>query len=702
MNYYHLKSILSTGKKPIAIRSSSSSFFVAGKPSKPYIEPTFQKVIFESEKPTIILISAVGATGKTALAEQLSRDAGLPLLDLGKHKPVGDNTLTGLLTHSFDVKDITRVLSGLSSGTYGAIIDGVDEGRSKTTEKGFEAFLDDIADLCKADSVTTFLLLGRTQILDDCWSYLTEKGIPAALITILPFTVAEAKKYIDTFTGVTAANHTPQYVSARDTILEKLGKAFAGPAGQEAVDFLSFIGYPPVLDAIVTLLTEEKNYYKLLQELGASDGRNVEVSLLDRIGQYILLRERELKVVPNIVDPLLENAPDTLRRLVRAKAFSVEEQCIRLVAYCLGRQLTLSSLGEPILDEKYEANLATWMPEHPFITGRQFRNAVFEALVLATVIASGTNENLRLLTEYLASHKNSYHLVYMLDIVLKDHRIAIGALGPLFTAAMEFRSVRSHVELRVDGPDWHSERPEQGSLSEIEIEIGILLGAEKTESQTFAFRADITTDSRLHFGSRLGGAFISVPCSVQLGGAQELELTAPVEINAMSVTFDAKTLILRTMPPKDTKAEVIMTSRQLDCRLETIMTNGVPLVFALENTNGVAYPAIQYTEKTLPPPTDPLLSQKYFRLKRILMEFRSHSRGSLAKYRDKIEHERVVKNETGRSVLKKLVQDEILSLRGNMYYLDPDKLSASIGASWQDLRKGKMPDSLVHYLSTVA
>ncbi len=113
-------------------------------------------------------MSAVGATGKTALSEQLSRDLQLPLLDLAKHKPVGDNTLTGLLTHAFDVKDISSVFAGLASGEYGVIIDGVDEGRSKTTDKAFEAFLDDIAKLSRAHSPTTFLMLGRTKILDEC------------------------------------------------------------------------------------------------------------------------------------------------------------------------------------------------------------------------------------------------------------------------------------------------------------------------------------------------------------------------------------------------------------------------------------------------------------------------------------------------------------------------------------------------------
>lgn len=702
MNYYHLKSILSAGKKTFVLRDPSPSFFIpSGKPSA-YIEPTFEKIVFESEKPTIILVSAVGATGKTALATQLSRDLKLPLLDLAKHKPVGDNSLTGLLTQVFDVSDITNVLAALAAGEYGVIIDGIDEGRSKTTEKAFEAFLDDIIKRCKSTSPTTFLLLGRTQILDDCWDYLSTKGIPTALVTISPFAVAEAKKYIDTFTSGDAGAYAGQYARARDGILEKLGRVFTGSTSQKPDDFLSFIGYPPVLDAIVTLLKQEKNYHKLLTDLEAQDGQNVEVSLLNRIAQYVLLRERDSKVVPNILQPILEGVPDPIRKIALADAFSIEEQCVRLVAYCLGKQVVLGQLREPVLDEKYEAALATWLPEHPFLSVRQFRNAVFEALALATLIVSKTKHNLQLLEEYLESHKHSYHLVYMLDIVSKDHRIPIEALGPVFTAAMEFRSVRSLVELRVDGPDLDSGAQGQVGSGELEVEIEIVLGEEENKSQTFEFRADVTSDSNLVFGSRLGGAFISVPCSVQLGGAQEIELAAPVDITAKSVSLRAKALILRTAHhSKDAHPEVIVEAERLDSRLESIATNGVPLIFALADKNGVAYPAIQYAHTATKALGDPLFQQKYFRLKRILMAFRSHSKGALARYKHKIEHERVLKNDTGRAVLQRLVHDGILELRGSFYYLDPDKLSANVGVSWQDLRKGSIPDSLEKYIGTI-
>lgn len=700
MNYYLLKSVLSAGKSALPLSTPSASFRVAPTNAKAYIEPNFEKVFFETEKPTIIIVSAVGATGKTALSLKLSRDLGLPLLDLAKHKPVGDNTLTGILTSAFDVKDITKVLGGLASGEYAVIIDGIDEGRSKTTEKAFEAFLDDIVKLCRPHSPTTFLLLGRTQIVDACWDYLSTKGIPTALITISPFTLAEASKYIDTFTEGSKAGAS--YVDARDAILKKLSRAFSGTLSKNPEDFLAFIGYPPVLDAIVTLLSEERNYHKLLQGLDAPDGQNVEVQLLNRIAQYILNREKDSKVIPNILTPILEDAPEDVRQRALTDAFSTQEQSARLVAYCLGKQQALGRLGVPVLDEQYEARLETWLPEHPFISGREFRNAVFEALALATLIVSKDRDSLELLDEYVRSHKHSYHLIYMLDILATDRRVPLSALAPVFTAAMEFRSVRSRVELRVDGPGWDDDPSDHQTAGEIEIEIGIILAEQQTESQTYAFRAEIEPESQIVLGSRLGGAFVSVPCSVLLGGAQELELTAPVDISARAVTLEARTLVLRTPhQSKDAQVEVLVDAGRLDARIESITTNGVPLAFAIRDIRGISYPAVQYVQKVAAPPADPLFSQKYFRLKRILMEFRSHSKGALARYQRKIEHERVLKNEVGRRVLDKLVRDGILELRGKFYYLDLEKLSTHTGVSWQILRTGAVPPQLEAYIRSV-
>lgn len=264
---------------------------------------------YEHERPAVILISAVGATGKSTLAQVLSNETELPLLDLSKHKPVGDNTLTGLLTSAFNVADLSNIFEGLGKGSYAVLIDGIDEGRSKTTEKAFEAFLDDIAKLCSGSRNASFVLLGRTQILEDCWLYLSDKNINAGLISISAFDLDSARKYVDAFTGKLGSSHEAQYIEVRELILSKLGSAFsAGNTGANQ-DFLSFIGYPPVLDAIATLLKQESNYHRLRIVIEGTGSDNVETDLLLRIAEYILQREKEQKVEPNILKPLVSEMP---------------------------------------------------------------------------------------------------------------------------------------------------------------------------------------------------------------------------------------------------------------------------------------------------------------------------------------------------------------------------------------------------------
>jgi len=702
LNYYHLKSILASDKKTFAIRNPSPSFQIITERKTPYIEPSFEKVIYEMERPTVILVSAVGATGKSALAGVLSYDTGLPVLDLSKHKPVGDNTLTGLLTTAYDVKDIGGVLGGLSDGSYGIIIDGIDEGRSKTNEKAFEAFLDDIVNLSKSSPNTTFVMLGRTQILDECWSYFTDKGLDTGLITISPFTIESAKKYIDEFTKGTSSAFAQQYEAVRDYIIEKLGAAFLANPNERSADFLSFIGYPPVLDAIVTLLAQENNYHKLMEELKVADGGNLEVSLLFRIAVYILEREREQKALPNIVEPILKDVPANIRDAALPQVFSREEQSLRLIAYCLGELVTLSTIPEPKLNERYEAQLASWLPEHPFLSGREFRNAVFEAVALATLITSRDPLSEQLASRYAKSHKHSYHLVYMISAITSDNYIAVTHLNTLLTAAMEFRSVHSSVELRVEGEEDYVKGQPDNEAGRVSIEIEILIGEDDEASKKFSFETAVTGDSRISLGPRLASAFVTVPCAVELASPEDIELIAPVEVSAPVIDIKARSLVVRpTAGQKGEEQSVVLSAARIESHVDIIYTNGASLDLSVDEIGNLSYPAFQYAQKRSNLPSDELLLQKYMRLKRIMLEFRSHSRRSLGKYKDRIEHERVAGNEMGRKLLQRLLADKVLSIDGIFYRVDPDALNKQLGTTWQDLRRGQTSEELLDYLRSI-
>jgi hypothetical protein len=702
MKFYDLVSLVKAQKEVIKVGESLPSFSIAPTRTGPYIEPTLTKAEFHSEKPTIILISAVGATGKTTLAQVLSNRAGLPLLDLAKHKPVGDYTLTGLLTSAFPNEERGKVLEGINRGTFGVIIDGIDEGRSKTSEKGFEAFLDDLVRLSKKAAVPTLVLLGRTQILDTCWLYLAERLVPVGLLTIAPFDLTQARAYIDAFTGGLDSRYVKEYQSVRDLILQKLGGAFG--AGDETGDkgFLSFIGYPPVLDAIVTLLAKEQNYYGLKEQLSGSEMKDIEIELLNKISSYVLNREKDQKVLPNILEPLLEDIPYWDRQRISGQAFGMVEQCRRLVSYSLGRQLVINGIGIPHVDEKYEAQLWSFLPEHPFIMGRDFQNAIFEAFALCNLLLSGKSEDIDLALEYVDSHKYNYHLVYLLHLLAANRNIPIRALRVVLGSAQEFRTRTAKVEIEVEstepaGTEW--------SLSEnVDIEIDVLMGSSAEDARSFKFHSDLTGIQSVALGNRLGSTYIWLPCEVVLSGSEELDLTAPLAIVATKISLRSRALTARAAATSPVAKEtlILLESEELESSLERITIHGAELVLAVSDRSGLSYPIIQYVIEKESLSYDPLQKEKYMRLRRILVLFRSHSRGTLARLKDKIENKRVLGNDVGERVLRQLRRDEIVTLEGNHYFLQPANVHQHLGISWADLRKGKSSQKLLRYLSGIS
>jgi hypothetical protein len=700
MDLYNLVSIVASQKKSFQMKAETVQFRIAPKRSDPYIEPTFTKVEYPGERPTVILVSAVGATGKTTLAQVLSNRTGLPLLDLAKLKPVGENTLTGLLTTGFHVEQLSAIFESLAKGNYGVIIDGVDEGRSKTTEKGFHAFLDDLARLCTPGASTTFVLLGRTQTLEECWMYLTDKVAEVALLSIDPFTLNSARQYIDQFTGGNASPYAVQYKEVRDEILDTLSAAFSGQSAANS-DFAAFIGYPPVLDAIVTLLPKETNYHRIKGQLRPSASGEMEADLLLQIGTCITEREKQQKVDQNFLMPLLTNLQPNEREAIREATFNLEAQCMRLVAHCLDKPIQFQEIREPVINTQYEEHLASWLPEHPFLSERAFRNVVFEGMALAVLIASDRPQAVQLGLEYLDSHKHNYHFVYFLHRIARGTKIPITCLQALLGSALEFVSTDAFVDITVES----SEPPSAFGGSQaatVNTEIEIIMGADAQSSKTFQFQSEILDDVPIRLGGRLSSTYVSVHAEVQIGSSQEIELTTPVAVIASKLSLSAPSIILRS--PSKQPAELrfaLFEAETAESNVANIQTNGLDFVVAVNNRDGLTYPIVQFVQKAQRLPDDGQLREKYLRLKRILVQFRSHSRGTMARFKRKIENERVAGNKIGGAILNRLLGDQVLRLENAFYFLDPKQVDKHLGITWQDLQKGQTTDRLIQYLRSI-
>jgi hypothetical protein len=708
MNFHDLRSIISSKKSKFKMENASPSFQVSANITRRYIEPSFTKAdgFFDVEQPTFLLISAVGASGKSMLSMKLSLDTGLPLLDLGLHAPVAAHAMTGLITTSYANTDLSAVFSAIKGGEFGVIIDGLDEGLSKAGEKPFEAFLDDLLQLSRGSPRTSFVLLGRTKTVEDCWLYLAAKGATTGLASLDPFNLDKAREYIDTFANPPLAGQRQSYIQSRDLILSKLSDAFS----QEGDRFLSFVGYPPVLDAVATLLDGEKNYHRLSTEVGGGTGKEIEKNLLWKITGYIMERERAEKVVPQLVEPIASELKEEDRAAATSSAYSTEEQCVRLVAHCLGEPVNLRVFPQPVLNAKYEDGLSMLLDQHPFVAAGSFRNAVFEAASIAVLIASAKPPYVEMVDRYVLGRKRNYHIVYLLDETAEGRPLPSEALHVLIGAALELRPAKMGSEIVIE-PSSDPAGQEDAAQVPIGISIGIFETESGKESKAFEFTSEVTRDTTVFLGSKLQSCFVDLPCNVQLSGA-EIDLTAPVDILARRIDVQAQTLIARAQSGDSDGARpegeegsgdrsVVLEAETASSSLTKVIVHGAELLVTLSDKSGHAYPLIQFIQVRSDPSYSGRMEEIYLKLRKILTHFRSHGRGGLAKCRDKVDNPRVAGNPTGALVLARLLKDGVLYSSGNFYYLRPANVDKYLGISWPALRGGLVSERLEAYMETI-
>jgi hypothetical protein len=162
---------------------------------------------------------------------------------------------------------------------------------------------------------------------------------------------------------------------------------------------------------------------------------------------------------------------------------------------------------------------------------------------------------------------------------------------------------------------------------------------------------------------------VSLPSEVIIGGSRETELTAPVEIRAAIIGLTSPLLILRTQAAATAEKHIILEATRVNSNVTSLTAMGVDFTIAVEDLKGLQYPLVQHARQKEKPPQDPLLREKYLRLRKILTHFRSHSKGALAKYRDKIDNPRVAGNPIGHAVLDRLLRDGVLRIDGTFYFL---------------------------------
>lgn len=319
-----------------------------------YISPTL-KILSQDKNPKVIIFSAAGATGKSALAHFLAHEFKCPYWDLSL-TPVGDSTFYGRLDKRIGRRNIDSFHSKLENGETALIIDAFDEAEIRRGRSDIELFLDDIIEFSDGLKVPSIILLSRSESARFLQEYLSQNSIPLSHYEIGAIDEENGKEFIRQLLQIRGKDITPTINDAIDKEFESISLYLKDAARD-------FLGYPPVLEALTAVLMQESNTLKLIQ--GLKRGTNSD-KIFEKIMRGLLIREQQ-KVTSQLKPLWNESAPEFHDW---GSIYNCDEQIYDILSYVWFSDL-YGDVSSPAIPDKlynqYSKAIEAFLPSHPFI-----------------------------------------------------------------------------------------------------------------------------------------------------------------------------------------------------------------------------------------------------------------------------------------------------------------------------------------------
>lgn len=358
-----------------------------------YIKPTLGDVVIKKNS-KIILFSAPGATGKSALARYISRKKHALLWDLSMDR-IANHSYSGMLVETLGTKDFSRFTQGLTSGEATLVIDALDEAEMISGRAAIETLLLDLRAAALESVCPNIVLCARTETAHFIRNFYSQESskLDISQYEISFFAETDAVNFVISKIKENRAKAadsraiTAATVDCIKILFDEIGRLL----DRNTEEFRSFVGYAPVLEALAVFCNEENNTIQLVQKIQKA---NCSAEIFQRIMEYILVREQK-KVINGFRERCIEEYPDFDDWDC---VYSQQEQLIRLINYVLFDEIDLDVYSNPQLPREllreYHECVGTFLKDHPFIhmfekntvpnadfTGPAFRDYVLARLM---------------------------------------------------------------------------------------------------------------------------------------------------------------------------------------------------------------------------------------------------------------------------------------------------------------------------------
>lgn len=686
------------------IHDDTGSLRIETAPFKNYVQPVFSIVShFGEEHPAegarIVLISAVGATGKSTLAKELSYQLHCPIIDLGKAEVMGGNSLTGIIFKKLDIMEASSFARSLKSGSSTMIIDGLDEGFQRTKTQGYYDFLDDVIGLT-AQTGKSFILLGRTNAIELAALHFETKEVPTITYQIEPFTIKQAEEFINTNlkdeVGIDIFGKP--YQDLRNYIIDSIGGFFKDRKDVKKSQYERFIGYAPVLLSIAEFLRKNKgNFQRVLSDFQKDQLRGT--TLIISIVEGILMRDKELKIQPQLIEEKLKGRDPAFQQRARDKAYNFDEQCARVLYRCLDRPYTLPVTGDERFDFEYSQGIERWIDEHPFLADKKITNTVFEGYILARLISNPLFCNI--VDEYIQRTSGMSYMFFSIyqEMYKNNEYLDLSIVSYLYTSLKALDNKVKYYRL-----DFTYDEEDADDLAGATRNCYLSFeGCEESDLPKYQFKVSINSASRLQLHNYVCDVYIDVPINVEISSPR-IVLSAPGYINCKNVEIMTDEIVLACKSPDDLfTIEAENVELLVDKTYPNVITDGdSKKYFTIVCDNPLPHPLNEYqsslTQKCVK--LTALQKEYYQKMRRTLIMFRSHSKGEFAKVQSKINN-RISSKPDGKVVVEALLEKGIIFPREKFYVIDKDKMNDYLGLKFDGLRACVINDKVISFLQGI-
>ena len=377
---------------------------------------------------------------------------------------------------------------------------------------------------------------------------------------------------------------------------------------------------------------------------------------------------------------------------LRDTLYTPSEQIARLASAVYKQPPPNVPFINPVDAATYAQALDTWLAEHPFLNGaNEVASVVFGGMIGAWALRHPLTAHVALEREL---GRGSAANPFLSTFYLKDQEngsIPAEHLGAIYSSIRSGLSLGDTASLAVDGAD--DAQDEEALKAEIEININ-RRGSE--ESNILRFETDQVGTLRL--GSHLEDVEVSAPLlTVSISGPEAI-LVAPISIQCERLDLRAERLVVESPPDRPENAVFLEAAQQVEAAMTSVPTIRGKAALSVSWPGARAHPWTAFaTEPTAV--TDPRLSETLRRFRKFIISFRSHSKGSLKRYRPKLDHARMTKG-TGLAVLQSLRASGILAVDGSMYTLHPQTLADVAGASYIDSVKRNFSERTLQFVAS--